>query len=328
MNASPLNTSASARRLATSRPLLTLVAGFALCMVGAGRLSAQPSADAASVKMIVTVEAHHGSDVPVLDAKDVLVHQGKVRDRVTDWVPAQAERAGLELFILLDDSSGQSLGTQLNDIRKFIAEQPNSAQIGVAYMQNGTARVEQDLTNDHALAAKALRLPLGRAGDNASPYFAFSDLMKRWPQSNNRREVLLVSDGIDRYYGTGDLQDPYLSAAIDDAQRGGVLVSAIYSPGAGHFGHSYWQGYWGQLYLSELAERTGGESYYIGFTGPAVTFDPYLKDLANRLNHQYILTFIAKPEKKAGLQRVKVTTEVPNADLVSADQVFVPAESK
>jgi hypothetical protein len=320
--------------------LLGLIAGFAFGALGALNVAAQPTAagneaagNEASVQMVVTVEAHHssdahGSDVPVLDAKDVMVHEGKDRDRVTDWVPAQGDHAGLELFILLDDSSGQSVATQWGDIRKFIDEQPSSARIGVAYMQNGIARIAQNLTNDHGLSEKALRLPLGIAGGNASPYFALSDLVKRWPQSTNRREVLMISDGIDRYYGSGDLQDPYLSATIDDVQRAGVIVSAIYSPGAGHFGHSYWQTYWGQLYLAELADRSGGESYYIGLTGPPVAFAPYLNDLANRLNHQYVLTFVAKPEKKAGLRRVKVTTEVPNAELIGADQVYVPAASQ
>ena len=192
-------------------------------------------------------------------------------------------------------------------------------------MQNGIARVEQNLTTDHAAADKALRLPMGVRGGNASPYFAISDLMERWPKSNNRREALVVSDGIDLLYGSGDLLDPYLQTAIEDAQKGGVLVSAIYNPGVGHSGHSYWLTYWGQLYLAELAERTGGEAYYIGMTGAPVAFAPYLKDVANRLNHQYILTFVAKPEKKAGFRKVKIRTEVPKAELVAAEQVYVPA---
>ena len=297
---------------------------MAVCVLGAASAMAQPATNGVPVQMVVTVEAHHGSDVPSVSASDVMVMEGKDRDRVTDWVPAQGEHAGLELFILIDDSASRDISLQFGDIRKFIDEQPSSAQIGVAYMQNGIARVAQNLTNDHAAADKALRLPMGVRGGNASPYFALSDLMKRWPKSDNRREVLIVSDGIDLYYGSGDLQDPYLSAAIEDVQKGGVQVSAIYSPGVGHSGHSYWQTYWGQMYLAELADRTGGEAYYIGMTGPPVAFAPYLKDLANRLNHQYVLTFVAKPEKKAGLRKVKIRTEVPNAELVAPDQVFVP----
>jgi len=133
----------------------------------------------------------------------------------------------------------------------------------------------------------------------------------------------MASDGIDRYYGTGDLLDPYLDEAIENAQRAGIIVSAIYTPGVGHFGHSYWQAYWGQLYLAQLADKTGGEAYYIGFNGPPITFTPYLEDFARRLEHQYFLEFLAKPPKKAGLQQIKLRTEVRNVDLISADGVWV-----
>ncbi len=289
-------------------------------------LSAQQTqSDGPAVNMVVTAEARHGSNPPVIAREDVMVHEGSTRDTVASWVPAQGEHAQLELFILLDDSSTESLGSQLDDLRKFINSQPPTTRLGVAYMQNGTAKIVQNLTDDHAQAAKSLRLPLGAPGINASPYFSLSDLVKRWPASSARREVVVVSDGIDRYYETGDTQDPYVSAAIQDAQRAGIIVFAIYNPGVGHLGHTYWRNYWGQIYLSQVCDETGGESYYIGFNGPAVAFDPYLDDVSHRLNNQYLLTFVAKPEKKSGMQRVKLMTEVPNAELVGANQVYVPA---
>jgi hypothetical protein len=305
--------------------MFTGVLGLAVWVCGCEGLSAQdtPAAGGVPAHMVVTVEPHHGSEVPSVNREDVMVYEGKDRDRVVEWIPAQGEHAALELFVLLDDGSDSSLGTQLQDLRKFIDGQPASTQIGIAYMQNGVAKVEQNLTSDHALAAKALRLPMGQSGANGSPYFSLTDLIKRWPESKARREVLMLSDGIDRYYGSGDMSDPYLDEAIANAQRGGILVSAIYMPGAGHFGHSYWQTYWGQLYLAQVAERTGGESYYIGFNGPPVSVAPYLEDLTRRLNRQYLLTFLAKPPKKAGLQPVKLRSEVSNVDLVSADRVFV-----
>jgi len=284
-----------------------------------------PTTNGVSVQMLVTVEAVHGSDVPVLNREDVMGHEGRDRDKVTDWVPAQGDHAGLELVVLLDDSSNSSLGSQLEDLRKLITAQPASTKIGIAYMQNGSAKVEQSLTSDHALAAKALRLPIGVPGVNGSPYFSLSDLVKRWPESTARREVLMVSDGIDRYYDGNDLEDPYLASAIEDVQRARIVVFAIYTPGVGHSSHSFYRTYQGQIYLSRVTEETGGESYAIGFNGPPVSFVPYLDDLARRLTHQYLLTFTAKPQKKSGLQQVKITTEVPNAELVSADRVYVPA---
>ena len=306
--------------------LANLIFCLAVCTCGVPRLSAQaPSANGVPAHTVVTVEAHKGSNPPVINREDVMVFEGHDRDAVTDWVPAQGDHAALELFVLLDDGSNVTLGTQLDDLRKFIDAQPATTKIGIAYMQNGIARIQQNLTSDHALAAKALRLPMQMAGANGSPYFSLSDLIKHWPATSARREVVMATDGIDRYYGTGDAQDPYLADAIADAQRAGILVSAIYTPGVGHFGHSYWLNYWGQLYLAQLAEKTGGEAYYIGFTGPPVSFAPYLEDVTNRVNHQYLLTFLAKPPKKAGLQRVSIRTEVPNVDLVAPEEVYVPA---
>src|SRR5579864_6208405 len=143
----------------------------------------QPSSGAAA-HMIVTVEPKHGNNPPEINKSEVMVYEGHDRDTVTDWIPAQGDRAALELFILIDDSSSSSLGSQLEDLRQFITAQPQTAKIGVAYMQNGIARVVQNLTDDHAAAAKSLRLPMGVGGANASPYFSLSDLVKKWPADN------------------------------------------------------------------------------------------------------------------------------------------------
>ncbi|HTW59344.1 MAG TPA: hypothetical protein VMD99_14525 [Terriglobales bacterium] len=310
-----------------SRFLSALIFLLAASLGATGILAQQAVApNGVPAHMVVTVEPHHGHDVPPVNKEDVMVYQGRDRDTVTDWVPAQGDHAALELFILIDDASTSSLGTQLDDLRKFINGQPESAKIGVAYMQNGTAKILQDLTSDHTKAARALRLPMGIGGVNASPYFSLSDLVKKWPASDARHEVFMVTDGIDRYYGSRDLDDPYLAEAIDDAARAGVIVSAIYSPDAGHYGHSYWETYWGQIYLAELADKTGGEGYYIGMTGPPVAFAPYLDEFALRLTHQYLLTFLAKPPKKAGFVQVRLRTEVQSVDLVSAGKVWVSPE--
>jgi hypothetical protein len=297
------------------------LAAFVVAVTLAGAQAQQPAG--VPVHVVVTVEAHKGKEPPLINREDVMVHEGRDRDPVVEWVRAQGEHAALELMILLDDGSNSTLGTQLDDLRNFINSQPDTTTIGVAYMRDGVAQVVQNLTSDHSLAAKALRLPLGIRGVNASPYLSLTDLVKRWPTTPARRAVIMATDGIDHLYGTGDLQDPYLDEAIDNALRAGITVSAIYTPGVGHFGHSYWQTYWGQIYLSQLADETGGEAYYIGFTGPPVSFTPFLEDVEKRLAHQYLLTFLAKPPKKANWQRVRLMTEVPNADLVGPQKVWV-----
>jgi hypothetical protein len=136
---------------------------------------------------------------------------------------------------------------------------------------------------------------------------------------------LVVSDEIDRFGGVGPA-NPYVDTAIEQAQRAGIIIYAIYATGVGHFGHTFWRFNWGQNYLSEMASETGGETYFLGYETP-VSLAPYLADITQKLNHQYLLVFLSKPQKKAGLESVKVRTEVPNAELVAADKVWVPGES-
>jgi hypothetical protein len=304
------------------------VTGVVLAVAAiAGGLSSALAQEASStgvpVHVVVTVEPRHGSNVPVINREDAMVYQGHDRAKVTDWIPLQGERAGLQLFILIDDAASTSLGSQLEDVRQFINAQPSATAIGVAYMRNGTAEILENPTNDHTRAAKALRLPLGDPGASASPYFSLVDLIKRWPEVPVRREILMLSDGIDRFGGSGP-SNPYVDSATEEAQRAGIVIHSIYTPGVGHFGHSFWRTNWGQNYLSQISDETGGESYYLGFGAP-VSFAPYLDDLSHRLTRQFLLTFLAKPEKKAGFQSFKLRTEVPNAELVAADRVYVPA---
>jgi hypothetical protein len=106
--------------------------------------------------------------------------------------------------------------------------------------------------------------------------------------------------------------------------QAGVVVYTIYSPSVGHAGHSLWRSTWGQNFLSQLADETGGESYIIGFGSP-VSFQPFLNSISERLQHQYILTFSARPEQKAGLQAVRVFIPEKDASIAAPDKVYVPA---
>jgi len=133
----------------------------------------------------------------------------------------------------------------------------------------------------------------------------------------------MVTSGVDALGGTGPV-NPFLDAAIDAAQRNGIVVYAIYMPGAGHAGHSPWLMNWAQSHLGQIAEETGGEAYMLGF-GPPVSFGPYLDEVSDHLTHQYRVTVLLKAGAKAGFQDLRFTTEVPNAELQSAKKVYVPA---
>jgi hypothetical protein len=274
--------------------------------------------------MVVTVKARRGAEMSSISGESVTVNEGRSRAKVTNWVPLQGDRAGLEFFILLDASRNTSLGTQLEDIRSFIGAQPATTKIGVAYMQDGGTKIVQNLTADHALAASALRATLSNLARSASPYDSLSELIKNWPVSNDRREILMISSGVDargEESGPGNDDDGSVNAAIEKAQRAGIVVFVIGTSGEqldlSHVGRS-------KNYLSQVAEATGGESYYRQ-TGPLTSFAPYLDDITQRLSRQYLLAFVAKPEKNAGMQSVKVRTDASHMEIASAERVFVPA---
>jgi hypothetical protein len=302
-------------------PILGIL--FGTCTVSNSLPAQQPPSDTVPVSMVVSVEARHGKEIPAITNKeDVRVLEGKNRLRVTNWIPFQGSQADLELLILIDEGTGQTVANQFDDVRRFMSAQPPTTAIAVGYMEYGTVRLAQNFTKDHDAAGKALRIPLGAAAGGTSPYLSITDVIKRWPESKARHSIFLISDGIDPMQP--GISDSYLDQAVETAQRTGTQVYSIYASGAGHFGHSLWRINQGQNNLSQLADKTGGESYFQGLDTP-VSFGPFLDEFAERLNHQYMLTFLIKPDKKSSSRHVRLETEVPNAELVTADRVYVPA---
>ena len=277
------------------------------------------------VHMVVTVKPHHGAQVPALAADDVKVFQKGKPDVVASWVPLQGDRAGLQLYILIDDTSRDSLALQFSSIDKFVEEQPATTAIAVGYMRNGTVYTAQNLTTDHTLVKKSLRLPLGFGAGYTSPYLALSELMKKWPETKDRREILMITSGTDPLGGgfsNDPYTNPYLDAAFEQAQRGGFIVYSIYAPGVGRAGRGLFRTDMAQTGLDLLSQKTGGETYYLMYGAP-VDITPYLQDVSNSLKHQYALTFLAKGAKKPTLEPVKVKTEMPNMGLITAEDGYI-----
>src|SRR5271168_3825318 len=113
-------------------------------------------------------------------------------------------------------------------------------------------------------------------------------------------------------------------SASETSQRYNVIVSSIYSPGVGRAARSSWDLDLGLGGLSKIADETGGECYSLG-TSNLVSFKPYLERFQRTLDNQYYLVFLAAPKKKAGLQRVRIETEVSNSEIAAPDNVWVPA---
>lgn len=304
-------------------------------VAGAGMLTTGTSLRAADtapnntvpVMMTVTANVAGNKRMPEINREDIVVRQGKSRLEVTEWVPARGDRAGLELFILIDDNADSRIALQYDDLREFINAQPASTLIGVGYMRNATVQIAQDLTANHALAARALRMPFGYPGAYGSPYLSVVDLMKSWPVDQNRREVIMVTDGIGRErhhlgWHRGYRTDADADTASAVAQRTGTNIFTIYAPGSPRYRHSYWAGVNGQMNITRLSDSTGGAAFYLGLHGP-VSFRPYLDQLQTIFDNQYLLSFSAKAGKRSGLQSINLSTEVAGVDLAAHDAVWV-----
>ncbi len=277
------------------------------------------ASDSSAVTMTVTAVGKKETQPPPLTKDDVQLYQGKEKVQVADWKRGET----LFLAVLIDDSLQSAVASQWGDLKEFFMAQPENTYIAVAYGRNGTAAVAQDFTKDHALAAKALRMPIGSAGAFTSPYLAVQDWVKRWPDSGERKSIMLFSSGIDYFRGSFDPVDPDLDGTISRAQKQNINIWTIYVPDAGHVGNRSFRVFNAQSNLSRLSEETGAESYYLG-SGMPVTLKPYFDEIQMHLNNQYLLSFVGNGGKKGKFERVRVVTEAPNVEFLTPSEVFLP----
>ena len=273
------------------------------------------------VTITVTAVGKRNTQPPPIKKEDAEVYKGKERLQVADW------RKGETLFlaVLIDDSLDQTIASQWNDLKAFMMAQPPTTYIGVFYGRNGEATVAQDFTKDHAVAAKALRIPFGGFGAFSSPYLELEDLIKRLPGAGERRSILLISSGIDYFRGNFGPISPDVDPTIERAQKANVNIWTIYAPDAGHGGRGFFRVNNAQSELSEVSEETGAESYFLGF-GPPVTLRNYFDEISTHLNNQYLLTFEGSGGKKGRFERIRVTTEIPGVEFLAPSGVFLPKE--
>ena len=306
---------------------VSAIAGM-LILLPQAQAKGGPVDNGVPVTTTVTVSVANGKRMPSIGTDDIVVRQGKDRLRVVEWAPAVGQRAGLDLFILIDDASDPRLGSQLDDLRQFINRQPASTAVGIGYMRNTTVQIVQPFTRDHAQAAASLRLPFGSPRAYGSPYLSVIDLMKRWPASTNRREVVMITDGIDRahrnwHWRRGLHPNSDADTASIVAQKSGTVIHTIYTPGVGRWHRNHWEASSAQMDMTRLSNKTGGQSFYLGLHNP-VSFRPWLNDLQRALDNQFLLSFEAAPGKKPAMQSVRLNTELAGVSLATQDAVWVP----
>ncbi len=285
-----------------------------------------PTPAGVPAQIVVTLGHHYGQPPPVLTKYDLTVSEGYQSLPVTNLIPLRGDRAGLELFLLVDHCSNCEPGSKFQELSQFIRSQPPTTSIGIAYILNGQLQVAVNPTADRDRAVSALNTPEG--SKPASPFNALAELLRTWPktcaQGACRRAVLMISNGINPA-AADKLQDPTAEAALAAAQRAGVPIYVIYNPSADYLKTDASVLYSGQVQLSHVADESGGEAYFLGF-GPLPSLGPFLADLSDHLANQYLLQFTANPAQAAdGLGHVTVKTNSSAVEVMVPDKVYVPA---
>jgi hypothetical protein len=274
---------------------------------------------------VVTVLPKHEGEVPPSVAnQDLAVKLDGKNARVTQWAPFVSPDNRLELVLLIDNSARSSLGGQMDDIARFIKSLPPNVTAAVAYMENGRAAFAAPLSADHEQVLKALHVPGGSAHSSSSAYFCLSDLAQHWPSRDTRarREVVMVTDGVDAYQPRFDPDDPYVQAAITDAVRAHLVVYSIYWMDRGLADQGSSASNAGQSLLLEVTQATGGKSFWEGMGNP-VSFEPYFDELIRRFRNQYELGFSTVLRGKPEVESLKLKLSAPGAEVDAPRQVMV-----
>jgi hypothetical protein len=309
---------------------LKIFAVFLASVLSLGAVATAHAQGTVPVTTVITALGPKFTPPPALSTNDIGVFEGKEKRTTTGFTPAQGDKAGLQLAIVIDDATSiEAIGNQLSDIKNFINAQAKTTSIGVFYASNGGVQATSPFSQDHEAAAKGVRLPFGNGGAYSSIYLSTMSLIGGWPAPGpyTRREILLIADGIDRF--RGDPFSPDIQSTYEKAEKAGIIIHTLYATGVGRAGRNTFRISYGQSNLDQLTERTGGESFFQGFQTP-ISFAPFLEQLDMILKNQYFLGFKMDAPKnaKGQLRSFKIRTELKNVDISSADQVWVPGSPK
>ena len=281
------------------------------------------SQSAIPARIVVTTGHFFGQEAPVLTKDNLVVTQENKPVTITNVVPLRGDRAALELFVLVDNCSSCEVGQKEEELQRFIAALPSTTSVGVAYIQDGKLQIGENPTPDRQRVIKALSPPGG--SKPATPYGALADLINGWRQGSSRHAVLMITTGLDpAATGPQWSRSESAEAAIQAAQRAEVAVYVIYHPSADYATTDYSKIYVGQLQMSHVAVETGGEAYFLGF-GPLPSIAPFLADINQHLENQYLVEFLANPGNSPGeLQDVEVQSKTPGLYLMVPFKIAIP----
>jgi hypothetical protein len=311
------------RKLETSRVIALVI----IALVAPSAFRGQDKTEhTVPVSVLVTVGSKTKDAPPEVPKDAVYVHQDNQTRRVLGWQPLSQGGATLDLVVYIDDSMDHSVGVPLMDAAAFIRALPPKARIEIAYSLSGHPQIGQAFTTDREAAIKALHMPLGHFTGSYGLYSGLTEFIQGWPQDATRRELLVISDGIDLLRGSSQSmpgENPDLAILNNILRRERIVVFTIFGNG----GSARLQGVMtsvGQSCLQSLSNESGGEAF-LGLQ-TAYSFTPYLDRISQDLAHQYLLTFeeVAPTNNKPKLSKLQVGAEVPGTVIHAPAHVNVP----
>jgi len=267
---------------------------------------------------VVTVADHMGHKPPVLTKEDL---NGSLSMRIKGVTPLYGDK---ELYILVDDAANYDFGAKLDELRTFVKSQPQSTAVGLAFIRDGELNVIQTPAKDRQLVARALRAPSG--SKPANPYCALFRLLSGWKPGVERREILMITSGLDNspagaaFCGNAD-------SAIAEAERIGVSVYAIYHPSADYAAEDWRRVDNGVVDLSHVCYETGGESYFVTHSAME-TIAPFLDDISEHLDNQYRVTAVFDAAALPGLRDVYLHPVSLDLELMAPAKVWIGGEER
>ena len=136
----------------------------------------------------------------------------------------------------------------------------------------------------------------------------------------------MITNGIDPAV-KDDLQDTSAGRAVEAAERAGVIVYAVYHPSADYLTSDLYQIHSGQVHLAHVAYETGGEASFLG-PEPLHSLAPFLSDITDHLENQYLVEFLAEPGLVADFHPITVKSTVPDMELMAPAKVWVAAPTR
>ena len=276
----------------------------------------QPSgAKPMTIPVGLKVKSNREPEVQLLDLN--VTEDGEPQSILS--IRAVVTNSPITLAVLIQDDLVTSTSNEIKPIGEFIRKLPAGSRVMVAYIKSGSLQVRQKFTSDLDRAARALRVPLGVA--SAAPYNPYVEVIEGLnrfeSQPSGRRSMLLISDGLDVARGvdsSAPSQSLDLQRAINEAQRRSVAVYSFFEPSItlNQTNNGLLTAN-AQSSLERLSTETGGRAYFQG-TGAPVSFDPFLKDLDERLQKQLAVTFLSTHLKK-GFHKLQIRSVTPGIEL-------------